>query len=82
MCHKTAGLVANALEHAGIATVVIGTLPKPLESVPRAIVTEFVDHPIGPPDDTRTHQAVIEQALELLRSAKQRTMETFARSLV
>jgi hypothetical protein len=45
MCHKTASLVANALEAGGIATVVIGTMHKPLEAVARAVVTHHINAP-------------------------------------
>ena len=76
MCHKTAGLVANALEHAGVATVVVGTMHKPLEAVPRAVVTRYINAPVGPPGDTKTQHHVAATALNLLQSAKERRMES------
>ncbi len=75
MCHKTAGLVANTLERSGIATVTIGTMHKPLERVPRAIVTRYVNAPVGPPGDRQTQHDVIARALNLLRCAVEPTLE-------
>lgn len=80
MCHKTAGLVANALEEAGIATVTIGTMHKPMEVVPRAIVTRYVHAPIGPPGAGPTHRRIVEQALNLLRHATEHRVESYAPS--
>jgi aspartate/glutamate racemase len=82
MCHKTAGLVANALEFAGIATVVIGTMHKPLEDVPRAVHTPFINAPIGPPGDKQIQRNVIEHALHLLTFATVHTVETLQRNEV
>ena len=76
MCHKTAGLVANALESSGIATVVIGTLHEPLQKVPRSLVTPYRDAPCGPPGDNATHRAVLLQAMSLLYRSRH-TMENF-----
>ena len=76
MCHKTAGLVANALESTGIATVVIGTMHKPLENVPRAIVTPYVGAPVGPAKDTTVQRDTIVRALHLLTSATGHTVQT------
>ena len=72
MCHKTAGLVANALEHAGVATVVVGTMHKPLEVVPRAVVTRYINAPVGPPKNAATYHEVIGEALNLLQRAEHR----------
>jgi len=80
MCHKTAGLVANALERAGIATVVIGTMHKPLETVPRAVVTRYINAPIGAPKNAATHHEVVTMALNLLQQAEHR-VETIAERL-
>lgn len=79
MCHKTASLVANALESTGIATVIIGTLRKPLENAPRALITPFVNAPIGPPGEKRVQLSVVESALRLLTSASTPTIETMRR---
>lgn len=78
MCHKTAGLVANALEHAGFATVVVGTMHKPLEVVPRAVVTRYINAPVGPPENGAIHHEVIAEALNLLERGEHR-VETIAR---
>lgn len=79
MCHKTAGLVARGLERAGIATVVIGTMHKPMELVPRAVVTPFIDCPIGPAGDKDIQRNIVAKALHLLRSATVHTVETVQR---
>lgn len=79
MCHKTAGLAARALEAAGIATVIIGTMHKPMESVPRAVVTPYVGAPVGPPGDEAMHREVVERALHLLRHAEEHTVESAGR---
>jgi len=76
MCHKTASLVANALERAGIATVVIGTMHKPLQVVPRAVVTRYINAPVGPAGDARTHRQVIAEALDLLQYATEPRLQT------
>lgn len=76
MCHKTAGLVANALEASGISTIVIGTLHHPLLAVPRSLVTPYRDMPCGPPHAHDTHRAVVSRAIELLYRTS-RTMEDF-----
>lgn len=75
MCHKTAGLVANIFESAGIATVVVGTMEPLLRSVPRALITAHGDAPIGPPGDRARQREVTERAVALLRAASQRTLE-------
>lgn len=74
MCHKTAGLVARGLEEAGIATVVIGTMHKPMEMVPRAVVTRYIDAPVGPPGDSAMHSDIVEHALHLLQHADSHTV--------
>ena len=79
MCHKTAGLVAGGLEAAGIATVIIGTMHKPMESVPRAVVTRYIDAPVGLPGDSRMHREVVEHALHLLQHADRHTVEDAGR---
>ena len=76
MCHKTAGLVANALESSGIATAVVGTLHEPLLAVPRALVTPYRDAPCGPPHDLSTHRAILSKVTDMLYRATQ-TMENF-----
>jgi hypothetical protein len=75
MCHKTAGLVARGFEEAGIATVIVGTMHKPMESVPRAVVTRYIDAPVGPPGDAAMHREIVARALHLLRYADSHTVE-------
>lgn len=79
MCHKTAGLVARGLEEAGIATVIIGTMHKPMESVPRAVVTRYIDAPVGLPGDSAMHREVVEHALHLLQHADSHAVENAGR---
>lgn len=75
MCHKTAGLVARGFEEAGIPTVIVGTMHKPMESVPRAVVTRYIDAPVGPPGDAAMHREIVARALHLLRYADSHTVE-------
>jgi len=79
MCHKTAGLVAGGLENAGIATVIIGTMHKPMESVPRAVVTRYINAPVGLPADLAMHREVVGHALHLLQHADSHTVEDAGR---
>ena len=74
MCHKTAGLVANIFEANGISSIVIGTMQSHLESAPRALLTAHNDAPIGPAGDAKRHDEVISKAVEVLRTATQRTL--------
>jgi len=62
MCHKTAGLVARALEEAGIPTAIIGTM-------------RYIDAPVGPPGNTAMHREIVAHALHLLRYADSHTVE-------
>ncbi|MBC5810873.1 MAG: hypothetical protein GIW95_08505 [Candidatus Eremiobacteraeota bacterium] len=59
-------LVAGALEEAGIATVVVGTMRSTLGDLPRVLITR---HPrglnFGPPGDERERAAIVREALEL-----------------
>ncbi|NNM98867.1 MAG: hypothetical protein HKL91_03595 [Candidatus Eremiobacteraeota bacterium] len=59
-----------------ISTIVIGTMPKLLETLPRALVTPYGDAPIGPPGNEVLHLQVISQAIGILRGATQRTAPT------
>jgi len=61
MCHKTAGLIARALEEAGIPT--------------RAVVTRYIDAPVGPPGNAAMHREIVAHALHLLRYADSHTVE-------
>lgn len=66
------GLVARALELRGIATVCLASLPGAIarEHPPRVLTVPFErGMTAGPPGDSRTQRAVIEQALALLREA-------------
>lgn len=75
MCHKTAGLVARGLEEAGIATVIVGTMHKPMQSVPRAVVTRYIGAPVGLPKDSATHREIVAHALHLLQHADAHAVE-------
>lgn len=76
MCHESVGLVARALEAAGIATVAVyvrafahiaGRL-----RVPRVLVTpHLVGRTIGPVNDRRRQHEVVTAALRLLREARE-----------
>lgn len=76
MCHESVGLVARALEAAGIATVsvfvrafahVAGQL-----RVPRVLVTpHLVGRTIGPVNDRVRQHEVVTAALRLLQEARE-----------
>lgn len=66
MCHQSVGLLARYLEGAGIATVVIGALPRILNIVrpPRVYrVQALLGQLVGPPQDRATQQARVMEAL-------------------
>lgn len=75
------GLIARALEAAGIPTVTLavsrgqiaGTRP------PRVLLTPFArGQTVGPPGDVATQRAVLRQALELLSTASPGTVAELA----
>ncbi len=74
MCHGSVGLVARALEAAGIATVSVGVRAfrhRWVErQVPRAVVTtQPMGRTIGPVGDRATQRRVVEAGLSLLEDA-------------
>ncbi len=74
MCHGSVGLVARALEAAGIATVSVGVrafLHRFVElQVPRAVITPHpMGRTIGPVDDRVTQRRVVDAGLSLLEGA-------------
>lgn len=65
--HHTAGLVARAIELAGVSTVVLGTDRELLEKVrvPRAVVVKHPDgSPLGVPGDAARQQQLLRDVLE------------------
>lgn len=72
VCHQSMGIVARALEAAGIATVVMGAAKDIVErcGVPRFL---FSDAPLGnaagPPNDPAAQDATLALALDLLEAA-------------
>ncbi|MEM7376707.1 MAG: serine/threonine-protein kinase [Pseudomonadota bacterium] len=72
VCHQSVALAANALEAAGIATVVLGCALDIVEhvGVPRLL---FSDLPLGnaggPPHDTPSQDSIAMRSLELLAAA-------------
>jgi hypothetical protein len=74
VCHGSVGLVARALEQAGIPTVAV--FVRAFEHVavrlrpPRVLVTpHLMGRTIGPVDDRGRQRAVVEAALGLLATA-------------
>lgn len=73
MCHQSGGLIARALERAGIPTVSIGMMRGLLMriGIPRGVVTRNPrGRTMGNPGDAAAQRRVLEGALELLASAK------------
>jgi len=59
-------LVADSLERAGIATVVVGTMRGLLPGLPRVLITRYERGcNFGPAGDQSEHLAVAREALEL-----------------
>ncbi len=72
MCHQTVGLIARALESAGIPTVIAGSALDIVEycGVPRFAFTDFpLGNPCGKPGDTDMQLAITRFALQLLHDA-------------
>lgn len=72
MCNQTVSLIAAALEHVGISTVVIQLLRVAAEKVqpPRALFVPFRHgYPLDAPNAPARQHAVIEAALKLLEEA-------------
>lgn len=64
--HQSAGLVARAIELAGVPTLVLGTRPEILEAVkvPRAVVVKHPDGaPLGNPGNAGKHEHLLREAL-------------------
>lgn len=65
--HQTAGIVARAVELAGVPTLVLGTRPEVLEAVkvPRAVVVSHpAGAPLGNPGNAGKHEHLLREALE------------------
>lgn len=65
--HQTAGVVARAVELAGVPSLVLGTQPAILEAVnaPRAVVVEHpAGAPLGNPGNAGKHEHLLREALE------------------
>ena len=72
--------IAHWLEKAGISTVVIGLVRLHLEKIapPRALWVPFeLGRPTGSPSDPELQRAVLEQALQLVVTAKKQTIADF-----
>ena len=72
MCHQSVGLIAGAIEKAGIPTVSLSVVRKVTERVrpPRSLVVPFpFGHPLGKPRDAQLQHRIIRAALELLESS-------------
>ena len=72
VCHQSAALVARLLEHAGIATVVLGCARDIVEhvGVPRLLFSDFpLGNAAGRPGDPDSQALTLELALDLLEAA-------------
>ena len=72
MCHQSVGLVQNALEAAGIATVSVSVRPEitAYVGVPRAAYLRFpTGQPLGEPGQPQQHEAIAQAALRLIETA-------------
>jgi hypothetical protein len=69
MCTQSVGLIAGAIERAGIATVCIALLREVAEKVrpPRALAVPFAfGYPLGQPHDAEMQKRIINEAFGLL----------------
>ncbi|MDA8343912.1 MAG: hypothetical protein M0Z66_00365 [Thermaerobacter sp.] len=74
MCHQSVGLVQNALEAAGIATVSVSVRPEitAYVGVPRAAYLRFpTGQPLGEVGQPHQHEAITQAALQLIETAKE-----------
>lgn len=63
----TAGLVVDALEFAGIPTVCVGVMRKPLDGLARVVITPHRrGSNFGPPGDRTEQRRIVDEALRLL----------------
>ncbi len=72
MCHRSVGLVQNALEEAGIATVSITMVPYATLGVrvPRALYARVpLGNPFGEPHDADGQRAILDTAVAWLNQA-------------
>lgn len=82
MCHQTVGLIAGALEEAGIAAVSLTLLEEVTRKVnpPRALAVPFgFGYPLGRPGDIQLQREIILQALQLLERESLPVLEQFQR---
>jgi hypothetical protein len=73
MCHQSVGLIAGAIEKAGMPTVSLSVLRKVTERVrpSRSLMVPFpFGHPLGKPRDAQLQHQVIRAALDLLESSE------------
>ena len=71
MCHQSVGLIAGAIEKAGIPTVSLSVVRKVTERVrpPRSLIVPFpFGYPLGKPGDAQLQHQIVRAALRLLES--------------
>jgi hypothetical protein len=84
MCNQTVGLIAGAVEEAGVATVALMLLEDVARRVrpPRALSVPFrFGYPLGAPNDAPLQREIISRALRLLDRADLPVLERFEPSL-
>lgn len=73
MCNQTAGLIARALEEAGISTVSVSLLREVTEKTraPRALEVPYgFGFPLGRPNDSSIQHKILESLLDVVVHAE------------
>jgi len=73
MCNQTAGLIARALEEAGISTVTISLLREVTEKVkaPRALEVPYgFGFPLGRPNDPTVQHKILNALFEMVETVE------------
>jgi len=84
MCNQTVGLIAGAVEEAGVATVALTLLEDVARRVrpPRSLAVPFrFGYPLGLPNDTSLQRKILSQAWSLLKRSDLPVLERFESSL-
>ena len=84
MCNQTVGLIAGAVEEAGVATVALTLLEDVARRVrpPRALAVPFrFGYPLGAPNNAPLQREILSRALRLLDRPDLPVLERFEPSL-
>lgn len=80
MCHQAVGLVAAALESAGIVTASLTLMPDVTRKVqpPRALAVPYpLGYPLGAPGDAALQRRILDALLGLTRRTDVPVLETW-----